>query len=60
MSGRLFNHRICSAYADRKGGDYDIETVVGAREVQSWGGQVRIVPTVEGFSTTGLIGRGSK
>ncbi len=43
-----------------KGGDYDTDTVVGAREVQSWGGQVRIVPTVEGFSTTGLIARGSK
>ena len=43
-----------------KGGDYDLDTVVGSREVQSWGGQVRIVPTVEGFSTTGLIARGSK
>ncbi|WP_109488717.1 bifunctional D-glycero-beta-D-manno-heptose-7-phosphate kinase/D-glycero-beta-D-manno-heptose 1-phosphate adenylyltransferase HldE [Occallatibacter savannae] len=38
-----------------KGGDYNPETVVGAREVQSWGGEVRIVPTVEGFSTTRLI-----
>ena len=38
-----------------KGGDYNPETVVGAREVESWGGQVRIVPTVEGFSTTRLI-----
>ena len=35
-----------------KGGDYDVDTVVGASEVQSWGGQVKIVPTVEGFSTT--------
>ena len=38
-----------------KGGDYNPDTVVGAREVQSWGGEVRIVPTVEGFSTTRLI-----
>jgi len=38
-----------------KGGDYNPETVVGAREVESWGGQVRIVPTVKGFSTTRLI-----
>jgi len=38
-----------------KGGDYNPETVVGAREVESWGGEVRIVPIVEGFSTTRLI-----
>jgi D-beta-D-heptose 7-phosphate kinase / D-beta-D-heptose 1-phosphate adenosyltransferase len=38
-----------------KGGDYRPETVVGAKEIESWGGQVRIVPTVEGFSTTRLI-----
>jgi D-beta-D-heptose 7-phosphate kinase/D-beta-D-heptose 1-phosphate adenosyltransferase len=33
--------------------------VVGAREVQSWGGQVKIVPTIEGFSTTRLIEKGA-
>ena len=38
-----------------KGGDYNEDTVVGAREVRSWGGRVKIVPTVEGFSTTKLI-----
>jgi D-beta-D-heptose 7-phosphate kinase/D-beta-D-heptose 1-phosphate adenosyltransferase len=38
-----------------KGGDYAAEDVVGAREVQSWGGQVEIVPLVEGISTTRLI-----
>jgi bifunctional ADP-heptose synthase (sugar kinase/adenylyltransferase) len=27
-----------------KGGDYSLDTVVGAQEVQSWGGEVRIVP----------------
>ncbi len=42
-----------------KGGDYNIESVVGAQEVQSWGGQVKIVPTVAGFSTTQLIARGA-
>jgi D-beta-D-heptose 7-phosphate kinase/D-beta-D-heptose 1-phosphate adenosyltransferase len=42
-----------------KGGDYNPDTVVGAREVQSWGGQVKIVPTVEGFSTTRLIEKGA-
>ncbi|MGA7829433.1 MAG: D-glycero-beta-D-manno-heptose-7-phosphate kinase [Terracidiphilus sp.] len=40
-----------------KGGDYDRKTVIGAREVQSWGGQVKIVPMVEGYSTTRLIER---
>ncbi|MGA2348839.1 MAG: D-glycero-beta-D-manno-heptose-7-phosphate kinase [Terracidiphilus sp.] len=40
-----------------KGGDYGLDTVVGAREVQSWGGQVKIVPLVEGFSTSRLIER---
>jgi D-beta-D-heptose 7-phosphate kinase/D-beta-D-heptose 1-phosphate adenosyltransferase len=42
-----------------KGGDYVPDTVVGAAEVTSWGGQVKIVPTVEGFSTTGLIAKGA-
>lgn len=42
-----------------KGGDYNPDTVVGAREVASWGGRVKIVPTVEGFSTTRLIERGA-
>ena len=42
-----------------KGGDYIPDTVVGANEVLSWGGQVKIVPTVEGFSTTGLIAKGA-
>ncbi len=40
-----------------KGGDYSEDTVVGAKEVRSWGGVVKIVPTVEGFSTTKLIAR---
>ncbi|RRA49672.1 bifunctional D-glycero-beta-D-manno-heptose-7-phosphate kinase/D-glycero-beta-D-manno-heptose 1-phosphate adenylyltransferase HldE [Acidipila sp. EB88] len=40
-----------------KGGDYVESTVVGAKEVRSWGGEVKIVPTVEGFSTSKLIAR---
>ena len=40
-----------------KGGDYNEDTVVGAKEVRSWGGKVVIVPTVEGHSTTRLIQR---
>ncbi len=42
-----------------KGGDYDANSVVGAAEVRSWGGEVRIVPLVEGFSTTRLIEKGA-
>jgi D-beta-D-heptose 7-phosphate kinase/D-beta-D-heptose 1-phosphate adenosyltransferase len=42
-----------------KGGDYNIENIVGANEVESWGGQVKIVPIVPGFSTTRLIARGA-
>ncbi len=37
-----------------KGGDYAEETIVGAREVRSWGGEVLCVPLVEGRSTTNL------
>jgi D-beta-D-heptose 7-phosphate kinase/D-beta-D-heptose 1-phosphate adenosyltransferase len=40
-----------------KGGDYNEDTIVGAREVKSWGGRVAIVPIVEGHSTTRLIQR---
>ncbi len=42
-----------------KGGDYHVDSVVGAKEVASWGGEVRIVPLVEGFSTTRLIEKGA-
>jgi D-beta-D-heptose 7-phosphate kinase/D-beta-D-heptose 1-phosphate adenosyltransferase len=38
-----------------KGGDYTIETIVGANEVIAAGGRVVINPIVPGFSTTGLI-----
>lgn len=40
-----------------KGGDYTPEQVVGAKEVISAGGELKIVPIVEGFSTTGIIER---
>ena len=38
-----------------KGGDYTPETVVGRREVESWGGRVVIVPLTPGQSTTAII-----
>ena len=42
-----------------KGGDYQADSIVGAKEIASWGGDVRIVPLVEGFSTTRLIEKGA-
>jgi len=38
-----------------KGGDYTLEQIVGAKEVMANGGEVKIVPILEGFSTTGII-----
>lgn len=38
-----------------KGGDYDLNTIVGAKEVQEYGGEVMIIPLVNGKSTTQLI-----
>lgn len=38
-----------------KGGDYTIDNIVGAKEVMANGGEVKIVPILEGFSTTGII-----
>lgn len=40
-----------------KGGDYTLDQVVGAPEVMATGGKVIINSIVEGFSTTGLIGK---
>jgi rfaE bifunctional protein nucleotidyltransferase chain/domain len=40
-----------------KGGDYVADTIVGAREVASWGGRVVIVPLRPGHSTTSTIAR---
>lgn len=40
-----------------KGGDYTVDQVVGADFVRSRGGEVVILPLVEGYSTTGLIKR---
>lgn len=42
-----------------KGGDYSVDTVVGAKEAQAWGGEVKIIPLVEGYSTTRLIEKGA-
>lgn len=38
-----------------KGGDYTLAQIVGAKEVMANGGEVKIVPLLEGFSTTAII-----
>ena len=38
-----------------KGGDYTLETIVGAKETLERKGTVEIIPIVEGFSTTAII-----
>lgn len=40
-----------------KGGDYTLETVVGAKEVQAYGGTVQIVPFLDGYSSTSVINK---
>ena len=43
-----------------KGGDYTVEQIAGAKEVMANGGKVIINPIIEGFSTSGLIGKINK
>jgi rfaE bifunctional protein nucleotidyltransferase chain/domain len=38
-----------------KGGDYTREQIAGAKEVIAHGGEIKIVPILEGFSTTAII-----
>ena len=38
-----------------KGGDYSIETIVGANEVLAYGGDVRVLQFVDGCSTSAII-----
>jgi len=40
-----------------KGGDYTVSTIVGAREVQAWGGEAVVIPLTPGQSTTSIIDR---
>ena len=38
-----------------KGGDYNSREIVGNKLIKNWGGKVKIVPLVRGFSTTKKI-----
>ena len=38
-----------------KGGDYDANNIIGAKEVILNGGKVEIVPLTDGYSTSSII-----
>jgi rfaE bifunctional protein nucleotidyltransferase chain/domain len=40
-----------------KGGDWNINSIAGAKEVLAWGGQVHSIPFLHQRSTTGLVER---
>ncbi|MDQ6916918.1 MAG: adenylyltransferase/cytidyltransferase family protein [Pseudomonadota bacterium] len=40
-----------------KGGDYNVDTTVGAAEVIGWGGRFEAIPLLSGRSTTTLLDR---
>jgi len=40
-----------------KGGDYKAKDIVGYKEMNEWGGEVEIVPFLEGHSSTSLINK---
>jgi len=40
-----------------KGGDYDLDDIVGRDAVEKAGGDVRVLPLVEGHSTTDILDR---
>jgi len=37
-----------------KGSDYTLDTVVGREIVESYGGEVRVLPILKGYSTTDI------
>ncbi len=48
---------ICELKPDMlvKGGDYDSNSIVGANEVESWGGSVKTIPFLKGYGTSKLV-----
>jgi len=43
-----------------KGGDWKKDEIIGSNFVESYGGQVKTVPYLKGFSTTEIIARSKK
>ncbi|MFN0315566.1 MAG: D-glycero-beta-D-manno-heptose 1-phosphate adenylyltransferase [Burkholderiales bacterium] len=48
---------LCRPQILVKGGDWPAESIVGAREVLSWGGRVHSIPFIHDRSTTRLVKR---
>jgi|SRR5579871_1226574 len=48
---------VCRPDVLVKGGDWDVDRIVGAREVLGWGGQVRSIAFEHPLSTTRLLER---
>ncbi len=50
---------ICRVHPDIlvKGGDYNVDNIVGADFVKSYGGSVEVIPFVDGKSTTNIINK---
>ncbi|MSQ58948.1 MAG: D-glycero-beta-D-manno-heptose 1-phosphate adenylyltransferase [Betaproteobacteria bacterium] len=46
---------LCQPQILVKGGDWPVESIVGAREVLSWGGRVHSIPFIHDRSTTRLV-----
>jgi rfaE bifunctional protein nucleotidyltransferase chain/domain len=40
-----------------KGGDYTFDTIIGAKEVSDYGGEVKSIPFLEGYSTTNIVAK---
>ena len=40
-----------------KGGDYTADTIVGAQEVLDTGGEVKVIPFLEGYSTSSIVAK---
>ena len=40
-----------------KGGDYDVDDIVGRDLVEGVGGEVRVIPFIDGYSTTAVLDR---
>lgn len=49
--------RACRPDVLVKGGDWQVEKIVGAADVQGWGGSVHSIPFVHELSTTALLNK---
>ncbi|MCD6064468.1 MAG: rfaE2 [Flavipsychrobacter sp.] len=47
--------KLVNPHVLAKGGDYTEDTIVGAKHVKANGGQVEVIPFVDGYSTSSLI-----